>query len=81
MPVALVATYINLAKILALIESPAMIARNYCNRLIVSGKTEKLHFPKQKEDLVNTYSGPTGDCLPLGGSVGCPVLMIWIIPM
>lgn len=53
-PVALVARYVNLAKILALIESPAMIARNYCNRLIVTGKNEKLHIHRQKEDLVNT---------------------------
>lgn len=67
-PVVLVARYVNLAKILALIESPAMTARNECNRLIVSGKTEKLHFPRQKEDLVNTSLGTTGDCLTLGGS-------------
>lgn len=71
-PVALVAWYVNLAKILALIESPAMTARNYCNGLIVSGKTEKLYFPRPRNDLVNNQSGPTGACLIPGGSDWLP---------
>lgn len=71
MPVALVARYVNLAKILALIESPAMIARNHCNRLIVSGKIEKLHYPRQNEDLVNTQFGLAVDCLTPTGWIGC----------
>lgn len=79
-PVALVARYVNLAKILALSESPAMIARNHRNRQIVSGETEKLHFPRQNEDLVNTQLGLAVDCLTPDGSDWLPHFYNWIIP-